>query len=105
MIRLYGIKTCPECSGLYEQVKDDDRFEIIDVGQHILLLKEFLSLRDNDSAFDEARKNGYAGLPCFVEEDGTVSFSPEKFGLKACSLTDEVIEKLHEEADALRGTY
>ena len=47
MIKLYGIKTCPECSGLYEQVKGDSRFEIIDVGQHILLLKEFLSLRDN----------------------------------------------------------
>jgi glutaredoxin-related protein len=46
MIKLYGIKTCPECSGLYEQVKGDSRFEIIDVGQHILLLKEFLSLRD-----------------------------------------------------------
>ena len=105
MIKLYGIKTCPECSGLYEQVKDDDRVEIIDVGQHILLLKEFLSLRDNDAAFDEARKNGYAGLPCFVTEDGKVSFSPEEFGLKACSLSDEIIEKLHEEADALRGTF
>jgi glutaredoxin-related protein len=46
MIKLYGIKTCPECSGLYEQVKGDSRFEIIDVGQHILLLKEFLGLRD-----------------------------------------------------------
>ena len=47
MIKLYGIKTCPECLGLYEQVKGDSRFEIIDVGQHILLLKEFLGLRDN----------------------------------------------------------
>jgi glutaredoxin-related protein len=46
MIKLYGIKTCQECSGLYEQVKGDSRFEIIDVGQHILLLKEFLGLRD-----------------------------------------------------------
>lgn len=105
MIRLYGIKTCPECSGLYEQVKGDDRFEIIDVGQHILLLKEFLSLRDNDAAFDEARKNGYAGLPCFVLEDGSITFSPEEVGLRSCPLSEEIIEKLHQEADALRGTY
>ncbi len=105
MITLYGIKTCPECSGLYEQVKDDSRFEIVDVGQHILHLKEFLSIRDNDAAFDEARKNGYAGLPCFVLEDGTVTFSPEEVGLRSCPLSDEVIEKLHEEADALRGTF
>jgi glutaredoxin-related protein len=105
MVKLYGIKSCPECSGLYEQVKDDDRFEIIDVAQHILLLKEFLSIRDNDAAFDEARKNGYAGLPCFVKEDGSVSFSPEEFGLTPITLDDEIIEKLHKEADALRGKF
>jgi glutaredoxin-related protein len=105
MIKLYGIKSCPECSGLYEQVKDDERFEIIDVSQHILLLKEFLSLRDNDAAFDEARNNGYAGLPCFVLEDGSVTFSPEELGLKSCPLNDEIIERLHKEADELRGTY
>ena len=105
MIKLYGIKTCPECLGLYEQVKGDSRFEIIDVGQHILLLKEFLSLRDNREEFAPARENGYAGLPCFVLEDGTITFSPEEVGLKSCPLSDEIIEKLHEEADALRGTY
>ena len=105
MIKLYGIKTCPECSGLYEQVKGDSRFEIIDVGQHILLFKEFLSLRDNREEFAPARENGYAGLPCCVLEDGTITFSPEEVGLKSCPLSDEIIEKLHEEADALRGTY
>lgn len=38
-------------------------------------------------------------------EDGTITFSPEEVGLKSCPLSDEIIEKLHEEADALRGTY
>ena len=49
MITLYGINSCPECTGLYEQVKGDSRFEIVDVSKHILLLKEFLSLRDKDT--------------------------------------------------------
>ena len=38
-------------------------------------------------------------------EDGKITFSPEEVGLKSCPLSDEIIEKLHEEADALRGTY
>ena len=105
MIKLYGIKSCPECSGLYEQVKDDDRFEIIDVAQHILFLKEFLALRDNRDEFKEARENGYAGLPCFVREDGSISFSAEEFGLVPTVLDDEIIEKLHKEADSLRGKF
>ena len=105
MIKLYGIKSCPECSGLYEQVKDDDRFEIIDVAQHILLLKEFLSLRDNRDEFEPARENGYAGLPVFLLEDGSITFTPEDVGLKSCPLTDEVIDALHKEAEELRGKY
>ncbi len=105
MIKLYGIKTCPECSGLYEQVKDDERFEIIDVAQHILLLKEFLALRDNRDEFAQARANGYAGLPCFVRDDGSISFSAEDFGLVPTVLDDDIIEALHKEADALRGKF
>ena len=105
MIKLYGIKSCPECSGLYEQVKNDDRFEIIDVSQHILLLKEFLSLRDNREEFAEARANGYAGLPVFVREDDSITFVPEEVGLKSCPLNDEMIEKLHKEAEELRGKF
>ncbi len=105
MIKLYGIKSCPECSGLYEQVKNDDRFEIIDVAQHILLLKEFLRLRDNRDEFEPARENGYAGLPVFLLEDGSITFTPEDVGLKSCPLTDEVIDALHKEAEELRGKY
>ena len=105
MITLYGINSCPECTGLYEQVKGDSRVEIVDVSKHILLLKEFLSLRDKDPAFDEAKANGYAGLPCFLLENGRVTFSPEEVGLKPVVLDDETVERLHKEADELRGTY
>lgn len=105
MITLYGINSCPECSGLYEQVKDDDRFEIVDVAQHILLLKEFMSLRDNREEFAAARENGYAGLPCFLLEDGRITFDAAELGLVPTVLDDETIEKLHKEADELRGKY
>lgn len=44
-------------------------------------MKEFLHLRDNNSVFDDAKKHGYAGIPCFVLEDGTVTLSPKEAGI------------------------
>ena len=86
--------TCPDCTYVDEQVKGNDQYEIIDIGRHVKNLKAFLKLRDNNAAFDEAKKIGAAGIPCFVLEDGTVTLSPEEAGLQsrpieegaACSL-------------------
>ena len=44
--------------------------------------KEFLRLRDNNAVFAEARVKGYAGIPCFVLEDGTVTLNAEEAGLQ-----------------------
>ena len=85
MIKIYGMSTCPDCIAVDKQVEGDNRYEIIDIGSHVKYLKEFLRLRDNNSVFDEARKHGYAGIPCFVLEDGTVTLSPEEAGIQ----TDE----------------
>ena len=35
-------------------------------------LKAFLKLRDNHSAFDDVKKNGYIGIPALVLENGNV---------------------------------
>ncbi len=83
MIKIYGMKTCPDCVAVDEQVKGDDRYQVIDIGEHIANLKAFLRLRDNNAVFDDAKKYGYAGIPCFVLEDGTVTLSPEEAGLKS----------------------
>lgn len=81
MIKIYGMKTCPDCIAVDKHVKGDNRYEIIDIGSHIKYLKEFLHLRDNNSVFDDAKKHGYAGIPCFVLEDGTVTLSPKEAGI------------------------
>ena len=82
MIKIYGMKTCPDCTFVDEQVKGNDRYEVIDIGEHVRNLKAFLSLRDNNPVFDDAKKHGYAGIPCFVLEDGRVTLTPEEAGLK-----------------------
>ncbi len=34
MIKIYGMETCPDCKYVEEQVKNDCRYEIIDIGKH-----------------------------------------------------------------------
>lgn len=83
MIKIYGMKSCPDCVAVDRQVEGDSRYQVIDIGEHVRLLKEFLRLRDTNPVFDEAKKKGYAGIPCFVLEDGTVTLNPEEAGLKS----------------------
>ncbi len=83
MIKIYGMGTCPDCTYVDEQVKGDDRYEVIDIGEHVRDLKAFLKLRDHNEAFDHARKVGAVGIPCFVLEDGRVTLIAEEAGLKS----------------------
>lgn len=83
MIKIYGMPTCPDCAYVEEQVEGNDKYEVIDIGTHVRKLKEFLRLRDSNPVFDEAKRAGAAGIPCFVLEDGTVTLSPEDAGLRS----------------------
>ena len=73
--------TCPDCIYVKEQVKNNSQYEIIDIGQHVRDLKTFLRLRDHHPAFEEARRTGAVGIPCFILENGTITLSPEDAGL------------------------
>lgn len=81
MIKIYVMNTCPDCTSVIKQAKDNNRYQVIDIGKHVLNLKEFLRLRDANPVFDEAKVEGFVGIPCFVLEDGTVTLSPEEAGL------------------------
>lgn len=83
MIKIYGMESCPDCLYVEEQAKGNSNYEIIDIGSHVRNLKAFLSLRDNNPVFDRAKMNGWAGIPCFVLENGKVTLIPEEAGLKS----------------------
>jgi glutaredoxin-related protein len=85
MIKIFGMKTCPYCTYVYEQIKDDKRFRVIDIGEDVSYMHEFLALRDNDPVFNHSKEIGDIGIPCFLREDGSVSLKPEYFGLKEYS--------------------
>lgn len=72
------MQTCPDCASIKQQAQGDPRFQLIDIGEQARNLKEFLMLRDNSPAFDKVRQRGTIGIPCFVLEDGSITFSQEK---------------------------
>ena len=84
MIKIYGMPSCPDCEYVHHQIENrSDEFESIDIGEHVKNLKKFTHLRDSNPVFDEAKENGWLGIPCFVKEDGTVTLTAEEVGLKS----------------------
>lgn len=82
MIKVFVMSTCPDCTAVKEQVKNNSHFELIDIGEHVRNLKQFLTLRDSNAAFDAVKRKGSIGIPCFVLEDGRVTFSLSDVDLK-----------------------
>ena len=78
MIKVFVMQTCPDCASIKREAQGDPRFQIIDIGEHVRNLKQFLALRDNSPAFDSIRQRGSVGIPCFVLEDGSITFAQEE---------------------------
>ena len=87
MIKIYGMITCPDCSYLLDQISGlEDKYEYIEIGDHVLKMKEFLRIRDskdNAEIFKDVKATGGVGIPCFVLEDGRISLDPSVAGLEA----------------------
>lgn len=78
MIKVFVMQTCPDCTRVKELAKDNHNLEIIDIGEHVRNLKQFLALRDNNPVFKSIREKGFVGIPCFVLENGSIVFSIEE---------------------------
>jgi len=65
---------CPDCVKCRE---DLDRagvaYTFLEFTADLRNLKEFLKLRDTQDCFDEAKREGYIGIPCIEDEDGHVT--------------------------------
>jgi len=92
MTKVFVMATCPDCTQVKAQLAGNPAYELIDIGEHVRNLKQFLTLRDSHPAFDEIKTRGYVGIPCFLLEDGTVKFSMEEITIEdtpehaACSI-------------------
>lgn len=78
MLKIYGTWLCPDCRNAEQKLNDAKiEFEFIDIFNSTANMKEFLKVRDNSPVFDEARKEGYIGIPAFVKEDNTITLNIE----------------------------
>ena len=76
MLKIYGSMLCKDCVACVADLeRAEAEFEFCDFAASLLYLKEFLAIRDSSPLFDDARQQGYIGIPCIVAEDGTVSLS------------------------------
>ena len=93
-IIVYTMESCPDCRMVKNKLKEDKRYQIIDIGKDVRDMKRFILLRDRSDAFADARKNGYIGIPCIVYPDGKVSLDIREIGVekskkKSCRLDDK----------------
>lgn len=78
MIKVYVMQTCPDCTSVKQELANDPRIQLIDIGEQARNLKQFLALRDNHPAFIPVRERGNIGIPCFVFNDESITFSLAK---------------------------
>lgn len=73
MLKIYGSRLCPDC---VQCLADMDRagiaYDYRDFGEDLRALREFLAIRDSDAQFEEIKANGKIGIPCIVDESGSV---------------------------------
>lgn len=73
MLKIYGSRLCPDC---VQCLADLDRsgvdYEYFDFSDDLTALKAFLTIRDSDPLFAEIKAQGRIGIPCIVDEDGSV---------------------------------
>ena len=74
-MKFYGTMLCPDCVEA-EQLRKEKNIECeyVDITASTANLKEFLALRDNRSEFAELKAEGKIGIPCFLHEDGSITF-------------------------------
>lgn len=74
MLKIYGSDMCPDCLQCKQDLDASGvTYEYHDIAQSLLDLKEFLKLRDTLPLFDDARREGYIGIPCILSSRGEVS--------------------------------
>lgn len=80
MLKIYGSMLCTDCVKCREDLdKAGVEYEYLDFSDSLKNLKEFLAIRDSSDLFDDVRKNGSIGIPCILEENGSISLDWEAY--------------------------
>ena len=80
MLIIYGSDQCPDCVNCKADLdKANIAYEYRSIAENLLYLKEFLRLRDQETIFIPVKETGKIGIPCILQDDGTVYLSWEQY--------------------------
>ena len=80
MLKIYGSMLCPDCVSCREDLdRAGVEYEYLDFSENLKNLKEFLAIRDTSDLFREVREKGSIGIPCIVDEQGSISLDWEAY--------------------------
>ena len=75
MMKYFGSPLCPDCVEASRLLAEAGKtLEMTDITASMMNLKEFLALRDRREEFAPVREGGWVGIPCFLLDDGTITF-------------------------------
>ena len=78
MMKYFGSPLCPDCVEATAALDAKGvPYEWIEITASMMNLKAFLALRDTREEFAAMRAEGRVGIPCFLHEDGRISFEIE----------------------------
>ncbi|MEE6032511.1 hypothetical protein [Avibacterium paragallinarum] len=70
---LFFAETCPDTAPFVAELKRlNVDYECVEVLTSLANFKQFLRLRDKSAVFDNAKANGYAGIPALLMNNGEV---------------------------------
>lgn len=80
MLKIYGSMLCIDCVNCLQDLDQagiDYRF--LDFADQLVYLKEFLKIRDESPVFTQVKEAGAIGIPCIIEEDGSINLDWSKY--------------------------
>ena len=73
---IYGSMLCPDCVQCRKDLDEAGvAYEYRDFAEDLRNLKAFLELRDTEEIFQSVKQEGKIGIPCIVNEDGSVTLT------------------------------
>ncbi|KGQ71395.1 hypothetical protein A1D23_11365 [Chelonobacter oris] len=71
---LFFAQTCPDTAPFVAELQAlNVEYQAVEVLENLVNFKRFLKLRDNHPAFNNAKTNGYIGIPALVlADDGVI---------------------------------
>lgn len=78
-IIMFGTNACPDCTEAVRVLDEKQaQYTYLEFSESTANLKRFLKLRDTEAIFDDVKKAGKIGVPCFKLSDGTLTLNLEE---------------------------